>query len=579
MKRIALLLLMILALTTLFASMANAAPKWRRLSVGDDPAHRMTITWTDGGNSYGYVEYGPTPTLGTTEDAVVEDTSTSELGWTYSATMTGLQPDSLYHYKVCSSGVCSEMAFFLTAPTDPCTEISFGVLGDSRAQNFTTIGSWSAPKYGELLVNMMDTGVRFFINTGDLVRDGEEVDQWPDHLDNESAVSMILPAMNAIGNHDDGPGEGDGMYFNRIYTYPRNNESNTEDFYAFEYGNAIFIHMNPYSFNDSGSYESQTRFLENTLANTDKLWKFVYLHPPFYTCALEAFGWYAGHEGDEAGVAQFWEPVFDEYHVDMVFSGHNHFYELYNPVKNFGPVADPNEGTIHVTAGGAAMGDALMPGQVNFTCNNRALSSVNFHFLKLIIKGDELWMQFFDQGDRAGIGVSSVPVEHLHLVKGVDLGCLENPVDGDEDIDLDPELDPEPEVVEEEEPPVDGDDDVAPEQEEAAAEEETVVDGDEEQIPEEDTLCEPGTKRCQGTIIENCIADGSAWETYTDCAPAACEDAMCVDADGDVDAGGEGVTEEPGDKNGSSDDGCAGGLSGTALLLMGLLLGLRRRRS
>ena len=575
MKRTLLLLLIIPATSILLVSLAQASPKWLRLSVGEDPSHRMTITWTDATNSAGYVEYGTGTNLNMNEAATAEDTETSELGWTYSAVMTGLQPDSVYTYRVCSGGTCSGSAFFITAPTDPCIEISFGVLGDSRAQNFTTLGAWSAPKYNELLQNMMDTGVRFFLNTGDLVRDGSEVSQWPDHLANESAVSMVLPAMNAIGNHDDGPGEGDEMYFSRIYTYPRNNQSNTEDFYAFEYGNAIFIHLNPYSWSEGGTYESQTRFLESTLQQTDKLWKFVYLHSPMYTCALEVFGWDAGHEADESGVAQFWEPLFDQYHVDMVFTGHNHFYEQFNPVKNGQPVDDPNEGTIHITAGGAAMGDALMPGQVNFTCDNRLRSSVNFHFLRLTIKGDELWMQFFDQGDRAGIGMSVVPEEHLHLVKGVELGCLDEPVDGDMDADMDEPWEDEAELpeLEEETPAADGDDDALPEREEAA-ELDAVADGDTDTKPDAETLCEPGAKRCSGTLIEKCVSEGSAWETYTDCAPQTCADAMCVDADGDVDTAGDGVD----DKSGSSDDGCSGGAGLWVPGLAGLLAALRRRR-
>ena len=52
-----------------------------------------------------------------------------------------------------------------------------------------------------------------------------------------------------------------------------------------------------------------------------------------------------------------WPPVFSQYHVDMVFNGHDHNFEVTHPLAGDGTVAtDPTMGTTYYTAaGGGAM--------------------------------------------------------------------------------------------------------------------------------------------------------------------------------------------------------------------------------
>lgn len=101
------------------------------------------------------------------------------------------------------------------------------------------------------------------------------------------------------------------------------------------------------------------------------------------------------------------------------------------------------------------------------------------------------------------------------------------------------------------------------------------VDGD----SDAETLCTPDEKRCNGSRIEKCASDGSAWEVYTDCAPRTCEEAMCVDVDGDVEQSGEGSeTAETVKPVSSSSDGCTGGSSLLFALMAGMAVLRRRRR-
>jgi len=57
--------------------------------------------------------------------------------------------------------------------------------------------------------------------------------------------------MPCLGNHDTGPGSGDGANYNRLFALPRSigpHGSGTEDYYAFTYGNAVFVSLSTESF-------------------------------------------------------------------------------------------------------------------------------------------------------------------------------------------------------------------------------------------------------------------------------------------------------------------------------------------
>jgi len=63
--------------------------------------------------------------------------------------------------------------------------------------------------------------------------------------------------------------------------------------------------------------------LRNDLAaHANARWKFVFFHYPAYSC---------GQHGSTAWVDQYWVPLFDQYHVDAVFNGHDHDYERIRP--------------------------------------------------------------------------------------------------------------------------------------------------------------------------------------------------------------------------------------------------------
>ena len=437
-----------------------AQPKWVRLSyTGHPTSEAISVSFTtdsstlDGtGQDVCYVEYGTETDYPWIERCTQTEVG-GDVGFTHTAEIQGLLAGTVYQYRVTCGSDHSDNYNFSTGPTNTCETFRFGVMGDNRSQL-----SGSASGYGQLMQDMVNIGAELLINTGDMVKDGSEVDQWKGYLEASGLPPAFVPVMPTLGNHDDGPGEGDEQNYAKVFATPRNSSTQTEDFYSFDYGNAHFVVLSMYSYEDN-NFQIQTEWLEQDLAATDKPWKFVFFHPPFYTCALNIFGFEAGHEGDEQGVGDQILPIFDRYHVDMAFSGHNHFYELFKPIYNGHGVEDPAEGTVHITTGGGAKGEALaMLGALNFTCDDRINQTGNLHFVTVEITGHHLDLYYHDEGGRFG-GSLGAPQLHYTIDKPGDPVCYDlgelPPVDGD--IDEEPEMEyedeAEPEIVAEQEIP------------------------------------------------------------------------------------------------------------------------------
>jgi hypothetical protein len=109
-----------------------------------------------------------------------------------------------------------------------------------------------------------------------------------------------------------------------------------EHSYSFRYGNALFLVM------DSNMLVEQQRpWVEKQLAEPDATWKFAMHHQPVYSSAPFR---------DNKNIREGWASLYDQYHVDVVFQGHDHAYLRTPPMKAGKAVASPAEGTIYVVS-------------------------------------------------------------------------------------------------------------------------------------------------------------------------------------------------------------------------------------
>jgi len=123
-----------------------------------------------------------------------------------------------------------------------------------------------------------------------------------------------------LGNHDD-PNQ-------RLYK-PFN--MNGERYYTFTKGPIRFFVL------DSNYMDpAQLSWLEGELKKSTEQWKMAYFHHPMYSSG--------GRHGSEVDLRDQLEPLFLKYGMDVVFAGHEHFYERIRPQK----------GIYYFTCGGGA---------------------------------------------------------------------------------------------------------------------------------------------------------------------------------------------------------------------------------
>jgi hypothetical protein len=161
----------------------------------------------------------------------------------------------------------------------------------------------------------------------------------------------------ALGNHDD-PNQ-------RFY---KNFGMGGKRFYTYQKGDVRFFAL------DSNYMDKdQQRWLEDELSKSNSKWKIAYFHHPLYSSG-------AAH-GSEVDLRAIIEPLFIKYNLNVVFAGHEHFYERIKPQK----------GIHHFTAGGSAK---LRSGNI---MSNSGLTAKGFDseqtFMLVEIDGDVLRFQ------------------------------------------------------------------------------------------------------------------------------------------------------------------------------------------
>ncbi len=378
----------------LISSAAAAEPIQVRLSYATaNTGAEIGIAWNTEGDEDTVVQYGPTTAYG------MEATGTSflasgKLGYVHEVVLTDLEPSHTYHYRVGSyTGGWSQDYTFTTgqAETEECSSFSFVVIGDSRSES----ERGPSPIFHDVLEEAIEREEpAFVLHGGDIVHEGEYVHEWGNELSEIEDITPYVPILYTIGNHDDGPVQGPDAYYNQVYQLPTNPDSKTgefapyadvEDFYYFTYADAIFVSLSTQTYTD---YAMQARWLDQVLTYHPRKWKFVFFHHPIYTS--DPFGVF--HEPNEKGQNEYFVPIFDKHHVDIVFTSHNHFYERFEP--SYGgwgdeaqPVDDFASGTVYVVTGGG--GATTAPFTVCSATGSVTCSGRN-HYVSISIEGNKL---------------------------------------------------------------------------------------------------------------------------------------------------------------------------------------------
>ncbi|MBI3202907.1 MAG: metallophosphoesterase family protein [Myxococcales bacterium] len=413
-------------LSVFFASMlvagsVVAAPEYARLSYTADPQTSMAVTWNTTTASAAEVQYGTASGAYTKTVTAKSTQANAGLGYIHEAELTGLTPSTKYFYIAGSTagGFTTEASFTTGPAADPsCGSAKFAFLADNRPDPIFGGGD----NWPQIMAQAAAHKPAFMLNGGDLVIDGDKIDQWLKLLGWTSPVAKTIPFMPSMGNHDTGPGSGDGANYNQIFALPRSTGakgSNTEDYYFFTYANAIFVSLSTDSFKGGTiPFADQAAWLDTVLTQNPKKWKFVYFHKPIYT-TKSSFS--ISHPPNEANQNAALVPIFDKHHVDAVLTSHNHWYERFEPsaCATKGTPGSANAcsvgatnfagGTVYYVSGGA--GAFTIPKLFCGSTAGRAKCSDEHHYLLVDIQNDTMKIETWGANPQPNTVIDSITIK------------------------------------------------------------------------------------------------------------------------------------------------------------------------
>ncbi len=370
---------------------AFASQPWGiRLSFATpDAATTVGIAWnTDDLGAPTQAEYGTDPTYGLTAVGTSTDRG-KDLRAVHEVTLTGLKPDTRYHYRVGGPGAWSPDFVFRTGPLEGCAPpLRIVAMGDDRSDD----DSGPSPRWRPILTESLTDNPLMVLNTGDLVRSGTDTRQWANWLRASDPGLATAAHLPTLGNHDDGPGEGDTAYFNQLFHLPRNEVSGTEDYYFVTAGNLIVVSLSTMTFRGgTTAFADQAAWLDRVLTEHPRFWKVVFFHHPIHTSVAGIFGKDLSHPPDEQRQNAALIPIIDKHYVDFVFYGHNHWYERFRPMRGGRIAANPREGTWYAVTGGAGAMTYGLLNAIKLFCPTAEGSSVcsgDHHYVELVFDGN-----------------------------------------------------------------------------------------------------------------------------------------------------------------------------------------------
>lgn len=353
-------------------SSAPLTPKGLRLTSNSTTKQNITITWyTENTASEPKVVYSENPTLlnNITITPSMQNVSGTYL---YTAYLSNLESNHMYFYQASSdSSNVRETLNFTTTSERNTNVLKFLMFGDSRTQRE------ERKKIAEKIVSCFDD-IDFTIHTGDIVEDGRNQTQWNNYFDDVEILSKYIPGYYIEGNHE----YTDGKMYENI-NLPSNGMNSY--YYSFSLGPIKFIGLN--TNRDEGI---QTSWLESELnlagQDNETFWKIAYMHEPIFNSM-------AGRS-DRSDLIPTWCPLFEQHGVDLVFAGHNHYYERSYPMNNLKEsdndslyeFNNPSNPMYFITGGAGAPLYTLEGSNPDYTAHYNS----TYHFIVIEVQVDDV---------------------------------------------------------------------------------------------------------------------------------------------------------------------------------------------
>lgn len=286
--------------------------------LGHTTQTSVAISWESAEAGDSVVEYGLDETYSERIDA--PETTLHQV------VLTGLSPATTYHYRVCTSRVCTRDLTFATAP-GPETRFRFSVYGDTRSDPVT---------HRKVVEGMLSRHPALVVNTGDIVSEGINRNEYREmHFEPLRQLGQYLPVYVSIGNHEwKGEVATQVPSFREYLMFPEDPGVPVPELsYSVRYGNAFFLVLDNTLdgwnfFSPIGEPPGPPLWVwlnqqVNSKEAQDAKWRFAFFHyPPGSPC----------HEdwGMIAATREHVLPLLRSHGFQAVFAGHVHAYERHD---------------------------------------------------------------------------------------------------------------------------------------------------------------------------------------------------------------------------------------------------------
>lgn len=278
-----------------------------------------TVIWTGEGSAPGTV----TLSRGGNVETKIQVPGTGSLSV---VPLAGLLPDTEYGYQVISGDRKSSGHVFRTLPLrlpeGTSAPFPFVVYGDNRSQ---------PDRHEEVISSILMGPVpSLVVSTGDLVYSGSDRERWhKEFLDPAEALFARAPIQLSLGNHDldlDAPKPHPlAPFWLENFVFPGSPaDTGYGRWFSFDAGGVHFIILD----STDAKNEDQELWLKEDLASAESRGAdfriAVFHHPPYA----------AGGHDSRLSLRKSWELLLVEHQVDLVFNGHNHYYQRTWPVAH-----------------------------------------------------------------------------------------------------------------------------------------------------------------------------------------------------------------------------------------------------
>ncbi len=307
-----------------------------------DPATTQAVTWrTDDTVTSALAQIAladPSPDFTETARDVPAETTPlrTETGTAHfhAAEFIGLQPNTLYVYRVGSDRAWSEWFQFRTASraAEPFSFLYFGDIQNAILSHASRTLRTAYSRTAE---------VRFLLFAGDLVNHSNSDGEWGEWFAAGGWIYAMVPTVPTPGNHEYRWDEREEYWLSRYwrpqFTLPENGPPGLEEtVYYLDYQNLRVV-----SLNSNVKLQEQASWLDRVLGSNVKRWTVLTFHHPVYSAAQ-------GRDNLEVG--KHWKPILEKHRVDLVLQGHDHAYARGTGRPSLGDPHDVEGGVVYVVS-------------------------------------------------------------------------------------------------------------------------------------------------------------------------------------------------------------------------------------